>query len=110
MRLSIVSNVHATESQPAEQPGVAAREDKQTMEACRQFEQLVVSNLLHEMRDSIPGDSLIPKGNGEKVFQDMLDNEYAGEISRTSPFGLASMLYHQFRPESPATPKLDDVS
>ncbi|MHB9024210.1 MAG: rod-binding protein [Armatimonadota bacterium] len=92
------------------QQGATVDTDAQTLEVCRQFEALVVSRLLKEMRESVPGDGLIPRSSGEELFQEMLDNEYAIQISRLSPFGLASALYQQLSPASPAPPQMDHAS
>jgi flagellar protein FlgJ len=45
------------------------------------FESLMVSMMLKEMRKAIPKSGFLSGGQGEEMFQDMLDNEYARRIS-----------------------------
>jgi peptidoglycan hydrolase FlgJ len=67
------------------------------MDACTDFEALVLSQLLKSMRASIPDGGLIPRSDGERVFQEMLDGEYAKTISRSNAMGMAAMLYAEWR-------------
>ncbi|OPZ85095.1 MAG: flagellar rod assembly protein/muramidase FlgJ [bacterium ADurb.Bin429] len=70
-------------------------DNRRLREVCADVETLFFSQLLREMRASIPDDGLIPHGEGETLFQEMLDGEYAKVIARSSPTGLAAMLYRQ---------------
>ncbi|MFZ7102091.1 MAG: rod-binding protein [Peptococcaceae bacterium] len=65
------------------------------MEACQQFESVFVHKMIAQMRAAIPEGGLIPKGQGEKIFQDMLDEQYAQKISKAGGMGLAKILYDQ---------------
>ena len=76
----------------------AERENRRLRDVCAEVEALFFSQLLREMRASIPDDGLIPRGEGEALFQEMLDGEYAKTIARTSPTGLAALLYRQLAP------------
>lgn len=69
--------------------------DAELKDACSQFEALVVSKLLSGMRDSIPDDGMLPHSQGEKIFQQMLDDEYAKQISHSTALGMGAMLYRQ---------------
>ncbi|HOF86721.1 MAG TPA: rod-binding protein [Armatimonadota bacterium] len=76
-------------------PSPAARDDRRLRDVCAEVEALFFSQLLREMRASIPDDGLIPRGDGEALFREMLDGEYAKVLARSSPTGLAAMLYRQ---------------
>jgi len=70
-------------------------EDEKLLDACQQFEAYFLANIMKEMRSSLPSDGIIPRSEGEKTFQEMLDGEYAAQMSRTNSVGLASVLYSQ---------------
>ncbi|MBF0152650.1 MAG: rod-binding protein [Magnetococcales bacterium] len=76
-----------------------AGERKRLKEAVADFEAIFVRQMLGAMRKTIPdeGDkALIKKGNGEKIFQDMLDSEYADRVSRRpNGLGLKEILYQK---------------
>ena len=76
-------------------PSVHTAKDRELYDACADFESLLVSQLFTSMRESIPEDGLLPSSQGEHIFQQMLDGEYAKQISRTGTLGLATMLYRQ---------------
>jgi len=61
-------------------------------EAAQGMETLFVEQMLAEMRKSVPENDIIPVSNGEKIFRQMLDSEYARMISRSSSLGIADMV------------------
>ncbi|MBF0369501.1 MAG: rod-binding protein [Magnetococcales bacterium] len=62
---------------------------KRLREATADFEALFVRQLFSAMRKAVPEgeEGLFAKSNGEKIFREMLDGEYANIISRR-PNGL----------------------
>jgi flagellar protein FlgJ len=63
--------------------------------ACADVEPLFFSQILREMRASIPDDGIIPRGEGETMFRDLLDQEYARQIGKDAVSGLGHLLYQQ---------------
>lgn len=82
------------------------RRDRALKTVCVEFESMLLAEMFKSMRDSEPEDGLFPKGQGEQVFQEMLDGEYARGVSRMNPNGLAATLYRQMQemipPDAPA--------
>jgi peptidoglycan hydrolase FlgJ len=70
-------------------------EDKKLMDVCYQMESIFVGKMLREMRNTIPEEKLIDGGFAEKIFDDMLYDEYSLTLSKTSDLGLAKMLYNE---------------
>lgn len=72
-------------------------DDAKLKEACVEFESYFLKMMLSSMRDTInTDDSFIPQSNGEKIFQDMLDEEYAKNAAKSgNGIGLAQSLYKQ---------------
>jgi Rod binding domain-containing protein len=79
--------------QLARNPNVSAK-DKVT-EACRQFEAVLLRQILSEARKTvIPADSQQdPVVSG--IYDDMVNNQLADDISRSGTFGLAKSLQAQ---------------
>ncbi|NMA02719.1 MAG: muramidase [Clostridia bacterium] len=71
------------------------QDDQKLKEACRQLESIFVHQMLSQMRNSIPSDGYLQPNHGEKIFQDMLDQEYAQKISQAGGIGIADMIYRQ---------------
>ena len=69
--------------------------DKRLMDVCIEMESIFVSRMLREMRNTIPEEKLINGGFAEKIFEDMLYDEYALTLSKTSNLGMATMLYNE---------------
>ncbi|MCT4687994.1 rod-binding protein [Vallitalea sp.] len=74
---------------------VKKEDDKQLKEACKEFEQYFVNQLFKEMRNTVHNGGLIPKSQGEELFEDMLYDEYSKEISEGSGIGISDMMYKQ---------------
>ncbi|NLT94385.1 MAG: flagellar biosynthesis protein FlgJ [Clostridia bacterium] len=68
------------------------------MEACQQFESIFIHQMISQMRATIPEGGLLEKSTGEEIFQDMLDQQYAENISKAGGIGLAKILYDQLAP------------
>jgi peptidoglycan hydrolase FlgJ len=68
--------------------------DTKLMNVCIEMESIFVSKMLKEMRNTLPKEKLIDGGFAEKIFDDMLYDEYALNLSKTSNLGLARMLYN----------------
>jgi len=83
----------------------AGRDDPALRKACREFEAFLVAQLIKNMRASMPKADLFGSAQKEEIFQSMLDEEVAKEISKTSALRLGDMIYVQL-----ATPKTAKVS
>ena len=61
--------------------------------ASRQFEAMFMNQLIGAMRKTVGEGGLIPQSQGEKVYQSMLDSEYAGAIAESQQIGLSKIIY-----------------
>ena len=75
--------------------GSGDKVDKKLMDACIEYESIFVAKMLSVMRKSIQKEGWIHGGHAEEIFEDMLYDEYAHKISKTSNLGLADMLYNE---------------
>ncbi|MCX8123283.1 MAG: rod-binding protein [Spirochaetes bacterium] len=70
--------------------------DKKLMDVCIEMESLFVYQMLKEMRKTLHKENdLLYGGMAQEIFEDMLYNEYALQMSKTANFGLAKTLYEQ---------------
>jgi len=70
--------------------------DKKLMDVCIEMESLFVYQMLKEMRKTFHKENdLLYGGMAQEIFEDMLYNEYALQMSKTANFGLAKTLYEQ---------------
>ena len=68
-----------------------------------------MSLLMKQMRSDVPSDGLIPRSQGEQLFQEMLDGEYATQMSRSKGIGLADMLYRQMNMQAGAAGQIKNA-
>jgi Rod binding domain-containing protein len=61
--------------------------------ACQDFESLLIEQMFKIARQN-EDDGFIKKSKGEKIFTEMLDEEYSKLIASGSVNGLADMLYN----------------
>ena len=71
------------------------REKKKLIDACFDMESIFVGKMLKEMRNTVHKNDWFHGGFAEEIFEDMLYDEYAKELSRNSNLGLANMLYKE---------------
>ncbi len=65
----------ATAQAPKAQKG--GREPEKLRETAQQFEAIFIQQMYKEMRNTIPDDGLIPKGNADDVYNQFQDLEAA---------------------------------
>lgn len=72
--------------------GTPPAEVARTRRAAQDFEALFVHQILASMRQaSVAGGGLL-SGSGQKLYQDMMDDEVARAVSRAGGLGLADLL------------------
>jgi len=66
---------------------------KRLYDASVEFESIFVKMMLKEMKKSVEKTNLIHGGYAEEIFEDMLYDEYAKNISKNESLGLAEEIY-----------------
>ena len=65
-------------------------------ESAKQFEAVFIHQMISAMRKTVGESSLMPKSNGQKIFEGMLDEEWSKKLAnKTGPGGLGEILYRQ---------------
>lgn len=82
----IIQNAHAQ---------AADKADAKLKKVCQEFEALLVTQMLSAMRETVPKSDLLGSREKEEIFQSMLDQETAVQMSRTGSLRIADMLYAQ---------------
>ena len=68
---------------------------KKLWDACVEVESLFVAKMLKEMRKTVPKNEWLHGGHAEEIFEDMLYDEYAHNMSKNYNFGMARLLYDE---------------
>jgi len=63
--------------------------------ACQMFEAMFINELFKEMRKTVPEGGLLKKQNSDKIYQSLLDQEYATKMAEAGGIGLGDILYGQ---------------
>ena len=69
--------------------------DDKLYQLCLELETFLVKNLLTSMRNTVQKSGLIDEGFAGKIYEDMLYDEYAKDLTKNANFGLAEMAYRQ---------------
>jgi flagellar protein FlgJ len=89
MYVDPASNSFALRS--AESFGGPARQEA----VLKEFEQVFINQLLKEMRKSLPEGGLMPKSQQQQYFEEVFDDNLAGEMARSGQFGIARQMQDQ---------------
>lgn len=87
------SNIEKEKTEPSLKS--SKTKDKKLWKACKEMESLFVGKMLKEMKKTVHKGELLHGGQAEEIFEDMLYDEYALQVSNNSKVGIASMLYDQ---------------
>jgi len=79
----------AAQAQPPD-PG-----DIKLRKVCREFESLLVAQMLTKMRSTVPKADLFGSSEKEEFFQDLLDQEIAKQVSQAGTMKIGDLLYIQ---------------
>ncbi len=63
--------------------------------ACKQFESIFTNILLKNMRRTVGDGGLTEKSQAREMFEEMLDEKIAEEVSKGQGIGLAQTIYEQ---------------
>lgn len=89
----------------AKQVKVPTRHDlAKIKESSQEFEAIFLESMLKSMRDSVQKSGLIDGGNAEKMYESMLDSEYAKQMSSQSMTGIAENIEKQLLASAGYTP------
>ncbi|MDR0307100.1 MAG: transglycosylase SLT domain-containing protein [Chitinispirillales bacterium] len=76
----------------------------------QEFEAMFTSMMLKSMRKNIPEGSFIKTGMGEKIFTEMLDDEYSKMMASKGSMGLADLIFKEIeRSEGRGLPSTKDL-
>lgn len=67
-------------------------------QACEDFESLLTAYVFKSMRETIAQDASSDEGQTMGLYEEMMDESVAGQLSRDPGLGLARVLYEQLVP------------
>jgi len=67
------------------------------LSAARGVESMLVDQMIQEMRKTVPESEYMPASQGEKIFRQMLDSEYARILSESGSTGIADLVLAQIK-------------
>lgn len=68
---------------------------EQLKKVAKDFESVIINELLKVMRQSVPKEGLVNGGFGEEIFSSMLDNEYSKEIANRGTLKISDIIEKQ---------------
>ncbi|MGE5633129.1 MAG: rod-binding protein [Caulobacteraceae bacterium] len=71
------------------------KDEKKLKKACSDLESIFLNMMFKQMRSTIQKSDLLEDDSSEEMYEDMLYENYANEISKGKGVGLADMLYKQ---------------
>ncbi|HPO13202.1 MAG TPA: rod-binding protein [Candidatus Hydrogenedentes bacterium] len=74
-----------------------ARQEVRETQALKEFERLFLYQLLHEMRKTVPKDSLFGHSSQQDYFEEMFDDCLAGQLAESGQFGIAKQMQDQLK-------------
>ncbi len=89
--------------------GQASR-DSRLRKACEEFESVFTYQLLRSMRRTVEKCDLFHGGQGEEMYETLLDQELSKSMAGMGERGLADLLYQQLRRKDPAAGTSESAS
>jgi peptidoglycan hydrolase FlgJ len=74
---------------------VKQQRNKELKKACQEFESVLTYEMLKSMRNTVDKCDLLSGGQGEEIYESMLDQELAKRMSSSGSNSLSELLYQQ---------------
>ena len=74
-------------------PGAKKIDEGKLKKACEDFESIFISQMLKEMRKSIPKSGLLDGGNEQDAYLSLFDEAFSKSIAQGGGIGLGKILY-----------------
>ena len=103
-----------TPTPPGKGPGVKNINEAKLKKACEDFESIFISQMLKEMRKSIPKSGLLDGGDRQDMYISLFDEELSKSLAKRGGIGLGKILYqnvlNQGKNRNPSPPELITTS
>lgn len=80
---------------------VEQKDDVKLKQSCKEFESYFLGYMFKQAQNTVYSlnekNSIITRSQGEKIFSEMLIDEYSEKAAEQGGFGLADMLYNQLK-------------
>jgi flagellar protein FlgJ len=83
------------EFEKALEDAMREKDEKKLRKACSDLEAIFVSMMFKQMRNTVQKAGLFDGGLAEEMYEDMLYDKYAEEVSKNKGMGLGDLLYRQ---------------
>lgn len=92
-----IDSAHADLMTSDAKKATPVQDEKSVREAAKQFESYFLSYMIKAMRKTVEKSDLIGQSKGEEIFQSMLDDETAKNMTESGGIGLADMMVEELR-------------
>ncbi len=83
-----------------------AMREREIEQAAQEYESVMIKQVLSQVYESIPVNSVAGGGDGERIFRDLLLSEYSKEISKTGAIGISKSLIKDLKKKDAEYQKL----
>lgn len=83
------------EFEKALEKAMEEKDEKKLKEVCSDLEAIFVGMMFKQMRSTVQKTGLFDGGMAEEMYEDMLYDKYAEEVSKSKGTGLGDLLYRQ---------------
>ena len=83
------------EFEKALENAIAEKDEKKLKKACSDLEAVFVNMMFKQMRNTVQKSGLLDGGSAEEMYEDLLFDKYAEEVSKGEGTGLGDILYQQ---------------
>lgn len=79
---------------------VFAQMNTEEVSAAQGIEAMYIGQMIESLRKTVPDSEFMPKTQAEKIYESLLDQEYAETLSKTGNFGIAQQVLAEIHPQT----------
>jgi peptidoglycan hydrolase FlgJ len=87
----------------------AKMSEEEMRDVAKQFEGMVVRQLLKEMRKTVPNDGLIERSFATEMYTDIADDHLANQMSENKGVGIGDMIYEELKERNKTMASKEDL-
>lgn len=76
--------------------------DEQMRETAGQFEEIMIRQLLKEMRKTVPQNGIIQNSHATEMYMEMMDDNLAAQMADSQSLGISELIYEEMKQKNEA--------
>ncbi len=86
------------------------KSDKQLRDTANQFEEVIIRQLLKEMRKTVPNNGFIERSHATEMYMEMVDDHMSKQLADANAIGIGDIIYDEMKQKNDSIVNPDEIN